>query len=134
MKKIIFICLIFALTLSCSSDDDINLNAPKSIAETTWEAIINENVEGVFVTVTATLEFAEVNGTTFLIGSASNGNDINEFFDFTYTYSNGAGTLSVDGDDTVDNFTVNGNILNISGGASGYGISLSGEDLDFIKQ
>ena len=134
MKKIIFICLIFALTLSCSNDDDTNLDAPESITETTWEAIIDENVQGVSVTLSVTLEFAEVNGTMFIIGSGSNGNNINDISGFTYTYSNGSGTLSIDGDDTVDNFTINGNILNISGGASGGGISLNGEDIDFIKQ
>ena len=134
MKKIIFICLIFALTLSCSSDDDINLDVAESIAKTTWEAIINENIQGVSATLTVTLEFTEANGKVFIIGSGSNGNNISEINDFTYTYSNGDGTLSVVGSDTVDKFTVNGNILNVSGGASGGGISLNGEDIDFIKQ
>jgi hypothetical protein len=134
MKKIFFICLISTLTLSCSSDDDLNLDAPESIAETTWEAIINENVQDVSVTLTVTLEFYEIDGTVFIVGSGSNGNSFNDISEFTYTYSNGTGTLSLDNDDSVDNFTVNGNILNVSGGASEGGITLNGEDIDFIKQ
>lgn len=132
MKKIIFICLISILILSCSNDDNINPDAPESIVETTWESVINEDVQGVSVTLTVTLEFAEVNGTVFIVGSGSNGNNISDIRDFTYTYSNGAGTLSLD--DSVDNFTVSGNILNVSGGASAGGISLNGDDIDFIKQ
>ena len=133
MKKLILTFLLSTLIISCS-DDDSNLNVPESIVNTTWEATIIEDVQGVTVTIIATLEFDEEDGNFDLIGSGSNGNSINESRNFIYTYSNGNGTLLLDDSDVEDNFTVSGNILNVLGEASEGGVSLNGEDIDFIKQ
>ena len=104
MKKtaLIIATLLFALT-SCSDDD--NDSYPKSIKETAWENVKNDEY------VTEILNFSiEDNG--LLTATFKEYED--QRFRFTYTYSNGTGRLIFQDDKKNSTFRIKRDTLTIT--------------------
>lgn len=96
MKKFLSICFIAAMALgfaSCNKDSDDS--APSSLVGTTWQADSNPQALVIFSTATA--------------GTIS---EYGESIQFTYTYSNGSGTITMQGG--TGTFSVKGNKMTVT--------------------
>lgn len=96
MKKILAVCFIAAMALgfaSCSKDSDDS--APSSLVGTTWQA--DDDPQGSIV-------FSTTTEGTMVYASESTS--------FTYTYSDGSGTITMHGE--TGTFTVKGNKMTVT--------------------
>lgn len=95
IKKILVFCLPMALLTFASCNKDSDDSAPASLVGTTWQA--DSDPQGSLVFSTATEGAMVYHG---------------ERMSFTYTYSNGSGTMTMQGETGA--FTVNGNKMTVT--------------------
>lgn len=110
MKRLLQVCFIAAMVFglaSCEKDNDssngngTNINTQNSLVGTTWGYNDGEaEIRVLFETTMVKVSVQTPHG--------------NEYYEGTYTYSNGSGTIAlVDGEQTLNiTFTVSGNTMN----------------------